>query len=148
MEGSKRPRSVPDPEKIIAHLGPLDWEIISRLPSEGDTLGYHPMFKTVRKLTDELNEPLPPEAIMTSGSIGARVRTLSIAGLTKPVSISLTGKIDGWQRSARAIELLNAHKAQEAERERRESETRATAIYRDQQAQAADWSPSREGGES
>ena len=122
------------PEDVESRLADLDYAIFERLPEVGQKLGYHPMIKSVRKLRDELNEGLPPEARLSSGAVTVRLRMLRIGGLTEPVTTGFSDKPDGWQRTLRASELL-------AEMRRVEAEATAAARFRDEQAQAADWAP-------
>lgn len=125
------------PEVVRANLTDLDYAIFEALPEVGQKLGYHPMFKSAKKLVEELNANVPSEARMGVGALGARLRSLSIGELVAPVSTQLNGRTSGWQRTAVASELL-----------RKREEGAAAARYRDEQAQASDWTPGAERGEA
>ncbi len=101
------------PAVVEANLQDIDYAIFERLPEEGSKLGYHPLFKSAKRLTEELNAAVPPEARLTVGNVSARLRGLLIGGLTVSVSIALSGKVDGWQRTARATQLLEEKQQEE-----------------------------------
>src|ERR1700690_3774911 len=90
-------------EAIEANLGDLDYAIFAALPDEEAKLGYHPLFKSAKHLLGELNAPLaagvPP---IKMGELNGRLRSLAVAGLAAPISKSLSGRVDGWQRTAKA----------------------------------------------
>lgn len=98
---------------VERQLSLLDFAIFDALPDEGGMLGYHPLYKTVKQLRHELNAALPEGAPqLTTGELAARMRTLNqVGGLVVPVSArSLSGKIDGYQRTSYSRGLLEAAK--------------------------------------
>ena len=88
-------------------LQPFDFAIMEHLPEEGTVLGYHPLFKTARRLLTELNDGLPADVPkIRIGHLNGRLRVLRQIGIVTPV-LKLTGHIDGWQRTLHATDLLN-----------------------------------------
>jgi hypothetical protein len=95
-----------DPKVAEAAFGPLDWAIFERLPDEGSVLGYHELYKTANKVLKELNADLEPGAPkLTMSELSTRMRVLRLSGHLVAVT-KLAGNIAGWQRSKRAIALL------------------------------------------
>jgi hypothetical protein len=107
-----------DSAVVESNLTPLDFAIFAHLPDQGATLGYHELFLTIKALTAELNKTVPSDAPkLKTSEVSSRVRVLRAGGLTHAV-LSLSGTVVGWQRTARARQLLEARnqtRSQEAE---------------------------------
>jgi hypothetical protein len=98
-----------DPEVAEANLTDLDLAIFAKLPDEGTKLGFHPMMLSARQLLHELNAALPTNAPrLQMGELSGRLRALAQTGFVVPVSKSLSGRIDGWQRTARAARMVQS----------------------------------------
>jgi hypothetical protein len=96
----------PDPHVIEANLAPIDFAIFAALPDEGSHLGYHPLYKTAKQVTADLNKDMPPDAPkLRTSEVATRIRVMHLAKLVVPVR-ALAGSILGWQRPPRAKELL------------------------------------------
>jgi hypothetical protein len=95
-----------DPKVAEAAFGPLDWAIFERLPDEGSVLGYHQLFKSAKQVLKELNADVEDGAPKLSmPELSTRMRVLRLSGHLVAVT-NLAGGVAGWQRSRRAMVLL------------------------------------------
>lgn len=88
-------------------IDPLDYVIIDKIPDAGTTMGgLYPLGSTIKSL-------LPHFQGMDTNNLSARFRSLSVQGLV--VKVKLAGTMDtrgayAWQRTPKAVELLNKWK--------------------------------------
>ncbi len=62
--------------------------VLVALPLEGSTLGYHPLAKSMKRVTEELNAPLPVGVPrLRSGEVAAAARRLRVLKLANPIRI-------------------------------------------------------------
>lgn len=108
MEGRGKAYSRLKPEDVERVLGELDIDIFRLLPLEGEMLGkYHPLFTSAKHLTTQLNEPLPSGAPrMTANQVGTRLSLLKVGGFVVPIIRNVSNRIEGWQKTQKAVEYL------------------------------------------
>ena len=100
MSVNYRDRTVKTDDLIDLHRA-----VLVALPPEGSKLGYHPLALTVKRVRDELNEPLPSSVPkLTSGNVTAAVRRLHLLGLA--VAVKMQNGL-AWQATPAGKEFVN-----------------------------------------
>lgn len=98
-------------EQAEAYLLDLHYEMIRLLPDKGQKMGFRPLARPVRDLTEQLNKRLPNGApTLSTTDVSSEMRSLHKLGLVAPV-YHPSGRTLGWQRESRAAELLNKREA-------------------------------------
>lgn len=93
------------PEDVV--LDPaLDGAILRTLPDEGSRVGYKKIFATSTYVTKTLNQGVPREGQISAAELGARLRLLARYGYVVGVGQSLTGRVEGYQRTELAQRWL------------------------------------------
>lgn len=87
--------------RYVGALLPLDYALLEILPDEGQMMGYSPIALSIGSLKER------PEFEQYSGNqLGGRLKSMSFQGLTVSQVILPIQRGLGWQRTAKARELL------------------------------------------